>query len=134
MNVRRLVMAALGLFAFLFVFEYLWHGVGMWGLYKDTASVWRPEEELRRYFGLVVITRLALAFVFVFIFTRNYEGKGLGEGLRYGTYMGLFMGVMQVGIYPYLPIPFSIAALWFVGALLAGILGGAVVSLIYRSS
>ncbi len=133
MDMKRFVMAALGVFVFLFVFEYLWHGVGMQGLYKQTASVWRPEKEMRQYFGLVIITQLAFAFVFVFIFTRNYEGKGVGEGLRYGTFMGLFMAVMQVGVYPYLPIPFSIAALWFIGSLILGIGAGVVVSLIYRN-
>ncbi|MFC1491688.1 hypothetical protein ACFLQ0_03765 [Nitrospinota bacterium] len=134
MNVKRYVLAALGVFVFLFVFEYLWHGVGMQGLYKQTASVWRPEKEMNQLFHWVIITQLAFAFVFAFIFTRNYEGKGLGEGFRYGVYMGLFMAVMQVGIYPYLPIPFSIAAAWFVGSLVAGIGGGVLLSLIYRDS
>jgi hypothetical protein len=114
--------------------KFLWHGVLMMGLYKQTASVWRPEAEMSQYFLSANLIQLAFSFVFTFIFTRNYEGKGVGEGLRFGTFMGFFIGVMDIGLYPYLPIPFTIAALWFVAGLLTGIFGGVVVSLVYKEA
>lgn len=132
MNVKRFVLAALGVYVFFFLFGFLWHGVIMQGMYMRTASVWRPEAEMNQFFLWALISRLALAFIIAFIFTRHYEGKGLGEGLRYGAYIGLFMGIMQVGIYPYLPIPLSLAGAWFIGSLIEGIAAGAVLSLIYR--
>jgi hypothetical protein len=122
------------LFVFFFVFGFLWHGVLLMGLYKQTSSVWRPEAEMSQYFLTANLLQLALALVFTFIFTRNYEGKGVGEGFCFGTFMGLFMGVLQVGSYPYLPIPFILAALWFFGSLLNGMIGGVVISLVYKET
>ncbi len=121
------------MFVFIYAYSFVWHVILMQGLYKQTATVWRPEAEMNQFFHWVIITQLAFAFVFAFIFTRNYEGKGVGEGLRFGAFMGVFMGVMDIGLYPYLPIPFIIAALWFVGGFLTGTIGGVVVSLIYRN-
>jgi len=73
-----------------------------------------------------------MAFFFVFIFTRNYEGLGIAEGVRYGFYIGLLVAAIQLGSYAYLPVPFMIVACWMVASLIQGILVGAVTAAVYR--
>jgi hypothetical protein len=132
MNTKRFAFSVLAVFVFLQVFGYLWHGPLFGHMYQATQSVWRPMADMNTYFPLAVAGRFVFALVVAFIFTRHYENRGLGEGLRFGTYIGLLTAVVSFGFYPYLPIPLSLAAMWFAGNLIEGIGVGVVLALVYR--
>lgn len=133
MNVKYFLLASLSAFVFIFIFEFLWHGLLMQSLYMQTNFVWRPDASMLANMPITALVQIATAFILAFIFTRHYEAKGIGEGVRFGTYMGLLMGVLMVGFYPHLPIPAIIAVLWFIGSLIKGIGIGTVLAKIYRS-
>ena len=63
----------------------------------------------------------------------NYEDKGLGEGLRFGIPMGILLGLLQAGMYPYLPISVELAFAWFLGGLIQGIGIGLVLAYTYKN-
>src|SRR5205807_2458195 len=48
MNTKRWLLASVAVFVVIGVLEFLVHGVLLSGLYKQTASVWRPEAEMRQ--------------------------------------------------------------------------------------
>jgi MFS family permease len=134
MNVKRYVMAALAAFVFLQAFEFLWHGLLLHDLYYEpTKQLWRPESEMGAFFPVAVAVGLLFAAVVAFIFTRHYENRGPGEGLRFGLYIGLLIGLVMFGFYPYLPIPLGLAVLWFVGGVIEGVGMGLVLALVYRA-
>ena len=118
MNIKKYIVSVLIGFISVFAFDFLWHGILLTDLYKSTAHLWRGPEAMQQYFPLATLMQLAFTAMLCWIFTLNFEEKGLGEGLRFGLYMGLFTGVMQIGIYPYIPIPLSLAGLWFLGSFL----------------
>lgn len=131
MNTKRYALAAVATFVFVFVLEFLWHGVGMMSLYESTSDVWRPQEETNMAF--LTASQVVYALVIAFIFTRNYEGKGVGEGVRFGLMMGLLVGSIQIGTYAFLPVPLTIPLLWVAAEVVKGIGAGVVLSLTYRS-
>ena len=73
------------------IFSWFWHGKMMSEIYASTASLWRPEAEMRG--DLIGLGLLISAFFSTFIFMKGYEGAGMKEGIRFGIIMSLlFLG------------------------------------------
>jgi len=125
-------MAIVAVFAFVFAFEYLFHGILLQGLYEQTASVWRPKEEHSMVF--LFLSEILFSAVAVYFFTRNYEAKGIGEGVRFGLLVGLLLGSVEIATYCYLPIPFALTGAWVIAAILKGLGAGVVSSLVYKQN
>lgn len=73
--------------------------------------------------------------VFAFVYTKGYEaGKGgIGQGVRFGFYLGVFLAAsISLGFYAALPIPGILAVYWFIGGVVEYVVVGAVVGAIYK--
>lgn len=130
MNMKRFMLAFVVTFAFVFLFEGLWHGVMMVPMYEATSEVWRPPAESSMAF--LILGQLLYALLISYVFTRNYEAGGIAEGLRFGLLMGLLVASIQVGTYSYLPIPVSITLLWVLAEVIKGLGAGAILALVYK--
>lgn len=130
MNVSRYVLAVLVVFAVMFGLDYFVHGVLMADQYHATMKLWRPKSP--EFLVVMAASQFLYSIMFVFIFTRNYEGLGISEGLRYGLYIGLLLAALDLGAYSYLPIPFMIALSWIISNVIKGMLLGAVTAAVYR--
>ncbi len=130
MNVKRFIISSIAVFVFVFLFEWLAHGVILKGIYDQTAQLWRPEVEHKMVY--LFLSQICFSVIAVFIFTRNYEGKGIGEGLRYGLYVGLVLGSVQLATYSFMPIPLVLMLGWVAAGMLKGLGSGVVSSLVYR--
>lgn len=112
---------------------FLIHGVWLDPVYQSMASVWRPKAEADAMFWVMLVSAAVALFAFCYIFTRNYEGKGVMEGVRYGALIALLVGIPsaldQFWIYP---IPFSLALKWLIAGVAYWIVLGALVAAIYR--
>lgn len=133
MDITRFLIAAIAVFVFTFLFEWVFHGGYMMDQYQATAGMWRSAEEMQHFFPIGVGFQLALSALIAFLFTRNYEARGMAEGLRFGLYIGLLLGLLAARSYVWTPIPDMMAVCWFVGGLLQGIGSGLVLSLVYRA-
>lgn len=133
MNIKRYVFAALASFIFVFGFDFIWHGQLLMSTYEQTASLWRPMEDMQAHFSCMLLTQFLLASLISFLFTRHYEGQGIGEGVRFGLIIGLILGVLQAGSYAYMPISLYLAGMWFLCGLLTGLGIGIICSLIYKN-
>src|SRR2546426_5215828 len=80
MNTKRWLLASVAVFVVIGVLEFLVHGVLLSGLYKQTASVWRPEAEMRQMVWIFWVGYLVFAPLFALIYVKGYE-KGK-PGLR----------------------------------------------------
>jgi hypothetical protein len=127
----KLGLTTLAVFATVFAFDGFYHGMLLKSAYEATASLWRPEAEMEQMFMWCLAMHAAVAFLFVWLFTRNYEGKGIGEGIRFGLPLGALLGVLNAGAYIYMPIPESLALAWLVGGILRGVVMGIVCALVY---
>jgi len=136
MNVKRWLFASLAVLVVIAAVEMVINSVLLAGLYQQTASVWRPPEEIQRMMWLFWLGYLVFAPFFTLIYTKGYEPakSGLGQGLRYGLYMGLVLSVMQNLVwYAVLPIPGVLAFYWFLGGMVESIAAGVAVGLIYHA-
>jgi hypothetical protein len=73
--------------------------------------------------------------IFTFIYVKGYEkGKpGLGQGFRFGLYLGAMLSVLNgFGWYVLLPVPLALAFYWFVAILVEFVAAGVTAGLVYR--
>ncbi len=135
MNTKRLALASLAVFAVFFVVDGVVNNLLLADLYKQTASVWRPESEIQGNMWLMWLGTLILAPLFALIYTKGYEANkpGLGQGVRYGLIVGVLLSAPQCLVwYAVLPIPAVLPVWWFVAGMAESIVAGAAAGLIYR--
>ncbi len=132
MNMKRFGLSVLAAFVFVFVFEMLFHGFLLKGLYESTAQVWRTEQEMMGYMGWATGSQLFFAVMFSWLFINYIKVESTGDGIRFGLFMGLLLGGVQFGFYPYMPIPFILAGAWFLGAVIEGTALGAILAMMNK--
>jgi hypothetical protein len=117
----------------LYVFEAFWHSQFMMPLYEKTQNVWRSWPEMQALNGYYILGLILIGITLSFIFTRNYQNGGLAEGIRFGFYLGLLIGLIQFMAYIYLPIPMEIGVRWFFGWVIEGVIAGITLSLTFMA-
>ena len=135
MNTKRWLLASVTVFVVIMALEFLIHGVLLAGTYQQTASLWRPQAEMQRLMWIFWVGYLVFALFFAFIYAKGYEkGKpGLGQGVRFGFYVGAMLSVMHsFGQYVILPIPLALSFYWFVAILVEFIAAGIAAGLVYH--
>lgn len=132
MNVKHFAISVIVGFIFVFLYDWLVHGVLLMETYNQTAQLWRPQAEMQQYMPVMLGVQIAIVVVLAWIFTRHYEGKGVGEGIRFGSYMGVLLGIAMAGFYAYMPIPAFLAGAWFAASLVEMIGLGVIFALCYR--
>lgn len=118
------------------VLEFFINGVLLAGIYKQTASVWRPETEMRQMMWLFWLAYLVFAPMFTLIYSKGYESSkpGIGQGVRFGFYLGLLTAIpMNLIWYVVLPIPATLAVYWAMVGMVEMIAMGITVGLIYKN-
>ncbi len=133
MNVKRYILTSLAVFVFVYLLEFLFHGLFMADSYMAHAELLRPSAEQMSYMPFMALGFVILAFGFTFIFVQGYEGKGMAEGLRFGLYAGIAFSVSTNLInYAVFPRPRSWVVSWIVGETVILMLAGALAALIYK--
>lgn len=131
-NIIRFLATVLAGFAFIFAFDFVIHGNVLKDLYEQTAHLWRTEEEWMAHFPFMLGSQFLIALITAFIFTRNYEGTGISEGVRFGSMLGALFAVMMSMSYAWMPIPLLLAIYWAMAGLMQGLGLGIIFALIYR--
>ena len=131
-NIPRFALSVIAAFILIFLTDWVWHGMVMADLYAETPQLWRGEMEMSDYFIFMLVTQLVLAKWLALVYTRNHEGKGLMEGLRYGFWMGGLAAVLAIQSYAYLPVPVMVPVLWAVGYMIQFMLVGVVIAKLYK--
>ncbi len=80
----------------------------------------------------VVFGQLIVLSVITYIYSRNVEGRGIGEGVRFGTPMGLLLGlVFMGGMLSVVPLNLVGILSTLLIMLVYGIIGGIILSVTY---
>ena len=133
MNIKRLFLAILAVFAAIFFTDYLVHGIWMMPVYRATASLWRPEAEMGAHAGWMFGSYLLIATTFVFIWAKGFAAQGCARSaVIYGLCMGLFSQGQTLIMYAVAPFTLEIVWKWCVAGVLQGVLFGVVAHLVYR--
>jgi len=97
---RRFLIAWLVLFVAWYVGSFIVHGLLLHADYEELAGLFRPPDEAKPYFPLMVVAHLLMAGAFVWIYARGVEAKPWpGQGLRYGLAIAALMIVPLYLIY-----------------------------------
>jgi hypothetical protein len=120
---KKILIATAVVFVFFAVYMIVLNGFILASAYQELASVWRPD--MQRLVWVYQVINLVGAFFFVFVFSKGYEGKGLMEGVRYGLYIGIWMGIgYAYGTYAMIAIPYWMAQTWFWTTILQYVVAG----------
>ncbi len=127
---KKVLIGAAVAFVILEALDFLIHGVILASYYTAVPEIWRPD--MMDVMWVLHIVKIVTAFFFALIFSKGYEGKGAVEGIRYGLYMGVLMGVgMAYGTYAMIAISPLLAFQWFLFSVFEYIIAGIGVSLVY---
>jgi hypothetical protein len=128
--VKKVIIGSIVVFVILEVLDILIHGVILMSTYAAIQNVWRPD--MMQKMWILHIVKIVVSFFFALIFSKGYEGKGIIEGVRYGLYIGLMLGIgMAYGTYAMIAIPYWLALQWFVYAVIEYIAAGIGVALVF---
>lgn len=111
--------------------DFIIHGMLLSSLYQETASLWRPMEEMKG--ELMIPVTVIAAICFVAIYAALIRPKSVRTGLLYGLLFGISGGIsMGLGTYAFQPIPLDLAVYWMLTATLemaiAGLITGSIVN------
>jgi len=106
------------------------HGLILGSLYRETASLWRPEGEMMM--GLMYIVTLLVSIFFVWIYYALIN-KSMKNAILFGLFYGLATGIsMGYGTYSFMPIPYLMAFGWFLGTVVEATVAGVLVGWIVK--
>jgi len=132
MNVKRYFGAALALFVFIFFYEWLVHGVLLMHSYEQTAPLWRTFQEMKSYMPFAWLVHLFTAAWFTFAFAKFYKNGGVKQGLHFGLFVGVIMGIYAASSYIWMPISAMLAWGWLLSSIVKFLVGGVIVGKLYR--
>jgi hypothetical protein len=133
MNVKRYLLAALALFVFFFLYEWLVNGVLLTGAYMESPQVWRSEADMASKMPIYLMVQIILAAWVAFIFTRLFKEGGVANGLLFGLYFGVFAGFLTSAWYLWLPVSGILGWAWFATGFFESIFGGLIIGAIYKA-
>ena len=116
----------------MFCYDWLIHGVVLEHLYMETSEFWRTSEDMESHRHWMVLGQAIFAFLFSYVFTKGYENRGIGEGARYGWWIGLLFAAPNLIMYAVQPLPPILFVGWSVGLLVELTIAGMIVAAIYR--
>jgi hypothetical protein len=128
---KRVILAVLAVFVVSQLLDFVIHGLILMKTYQETASLWRPMDEMKM--GLMRLVGLVVATTFVVIYAGLIHEKSVANGLKYGLIYGVGAGAsMGLGTYSVMPIPGVLALVWFVGTVFESIVAGLLVGWIVK--
>ena len=128
---KKYLFSVVSITALWFVMDYVIHGLILTGLYQETASVWRPIQEMSHLQGLFI--SMAHAVLFVTFYQYLAKSKHIVQGSKFGCFVGLMIGLAMANFYLYLPIPIYLALGWFLGTLVEYVAAGSLVAYFTKS-
>jgi len=127
---KKVLIAGVVVFVLWSILDFVLHAVILGSSYASRPAFFRAGDEMKTVLMQVVGLLASFAFVWVYGF---FKKKTVATGLLYGAIFGVGAGAsMGYGTYAVMPIPYVWALSWFLGTLVAAVLGGLVVGLIVR--
>ncbi len=135
----KCLITAVAVFVVIFVFEFFFHSQFMMPYYKATASLWRPEADMKNFLYINLIRQVGTALVFTCLYgwfsklSADCNECPVKKGAKFGFKIGLLLGLAAFGSYFWLPLPsLDIPVMWLVGNTIMGVLMGIAAGLCCR--
>jgi len=133
MNEKRGLLAGIAAIIVYNFLQYLGHDVWLLRDYHATAGIWRMREQIP--VSMLLLGSSIYGALFTRFFIKFYEGSGLLDGVRFGTYATWLVALPQVlTMYAILPVGQPLAAKWLGLAFVENLALGVLVAAIYGTS
>jgi|SRR5712671_2483922 len=133
MNPKCLILAIVAAFAFVWVTDFLIHGGWLKSDYAATMGLWRTDAGMQAHIGWVFLGKLLASFTFVALYAEGFAKEARpGRAVMFGLFMALFSQANTLITYAVQPIPGSLAAKWFIAAVVQGVLLGVIIFFVYK--
>ncbi len=133
MNIRRLILAVVVAFIFIFATDFLIHGLWLKPDYEATKELWRPEAEMTARFPWMLVAQLIAAITFVWIWALGLAARGTSAlACAYGFLIGLAVQETTIVTYVVSPFPPELALKWFCSGIAQAIVLGLITFLVYK--
>jgi hypothetical protein len=133
MNLKRLLLALLAVFVFVWVTDFLIHGVWLKNDYAANMSLWRPEAEMQSHMGWLMLGQFLCSLAFVLLYAKGFAEKNcLKFAVLFGLFMGIFFEANTLVTYAVQPLPGSLAVKWFLANIAQTVLMGVIVFCTYK--
>jgi len=132
MNVKKLLLATLGVGVVVNVVDFIVHGQIMAGTYSQMTSLFRQDASI----VWLIIGDFVAALVLVFVYDRVYSSFGGGPkgGATYGLYAGVLVN-FPTWIFAHLlfvGFPYSLSWMWTIYGIVWTVIAGAVAGAMYK--
>jgi hypothetical protein len=130
MNWKKFFIAFVAAFVFVFIYEWVFHGIVLQSSYAQMSALMRPKADVS--FPLLIFGQAVGTFFFTMIFVRGFgSGGGLAGGFRYGILVGLFLCGGIIISYAVQPLTSAIVIAWCIGGIIESAIAGAIVGALY---
>jgi hypothetical protein len=128
---KKFLLAVVAVFVAWEVLDFIIHTMVLAQQYKDTASLWRPEGEMKM--GLMIIVTLISSVAFCYLYDAFVKDKSMTNAVKFGLVFGIGTGIgMGYGTYSVQPITYMIAFTWFLGTVIESTVAGLLLGLILK--
>jgi hypothetical protein len=128
---RKVLLPTLAVTLAWVVLDFIMHGLLLREQYAATPQLWRPMGEMKMgvmYFGVFIS-----ALAFTVIWHRFVRPKTGPASVLFGVWFGLGHGIaMGYGSFAVMPIPYTMALVWFLGSVVEGAVAGMIVGALVR--
>lgn len=125
MTIRKFFISTVAVFGVIYAMDFLWHGLLLEGMYKETSKLWRSEREIVDLFSLCVLSHVVISLFIVSLFKNsifsNKRDINLKNSVLAGLTLGAIIGTVEMTSYIYMPISGSLAVAWCANRLLQGL-------------
>ena len=128
---KKCGLAVVAVFVAWQIMDFVIHTIILAPQYAATASLWRPEGEMKM--GLMMIVSLIGATCFCLVYDRFFATKNIANGALYGLIFGIGTGsAMGHGTYSVMPLPYTLALGWFLSSVVLSVVAGLLVGVIIK--
>ena len=135
---KKYILATLAIAVWAWLFDFIVHGNLLKQTYEATASLWRPIDEMQAMWPLCIAYHLVMGFLFAggYLCCKAKADAAASAGascsgksnLCFGLWVGLLLGVPQLMVFVWMPVPLELPLAWFGTELVKWTLAGVILS------
>ncbi|MCK5284103.1 MAG: hypothetical protein KAJ86_00805 [Alphaproteobacteria bacterium] len=133
-NLPRFLITTVAAFVFIFSYEFVVHAILLAEQYEATKEIWRSPEEMQPLMHWATLTQALYAMLVSMLYAIFVNSADIKKNIKFGLIFGLITGIGMFGMYPYSPIPMSLALSWLVSGIGEGIGLGLICGLTYKNT
>ena len=129
---KRLLIHSAVVFVVFSLYGFVVHGILLEDTYNKVPGLWRPQAETDALMHWFFIAYALMAVPFTMIFAKGYENRGLGEGVRFGLLIGIFLGAVNLIFYAVQPSTLNLTIITFLADVGMTVAAGLALAAVYK--